>query len=116
MKKIKTTTYNFPVIIEKDEDGFFVADCPELVGCHTQGKTLEEAITNIRDAIALNLNMKLGFRFRDQSGSHAVYVHPDGRRVTIPIHPSDTIGIGLPTKIIKKDLQITKSKFIELLK
>lgn len=57
MKKIKTTTYNFPVIIEKDADGFFVADCPELIGCHTQGKTLEEAITNIRDAIKLNLKV-----------------------------------------------------------
>ncbi|OGM59105.1 hypothetical protein A3A75_05190 [Candidatus Woesebacteria bacterium RIFCSPLOWO2_01_FULL_39_10] len=50
-------TYNFPVIIEKDEDGFFVADCPDLPGCHTQGKTLEEAITNIRDAIKLNLKI-----------------------------------------------------------
>ncbi len=57
MKKIKTTTYNFPVVVEKDEDGFFVADCPELSGCHTQGNTLEEAITNIRDAIKLNLEI-----------------------------------------------------------
>ncbi len=57
MKKIKTQTYNFPVIIEKDEDGFFVADCPDLAGCHTQGKTIEEAITNIRDAIKLHLKI-----------------------------------------------------------
>lgn len=57
MKKIQTTTYNFPVIIEKDEEGFFVADCPDLAGCHTQGRTLEEAITNIRDAIKLNLKI-----------------------------------------------------------
>ena len=60
--------------------------------------------------------MKIDFKFRDQSGSHAVYVHSDGRRTTIPIHPSDTIGIGLLTKIIKKDLEITKDKFIKLLK
>ncbi|MDO8573170.1 MAG: type II toxin-antitoxin system HicA family toxin [Candidatus Daviesbacteria bacterium] len=59
---------------------------------------------------------RLGFRFRDQSGSHAVYTHSDGRRTTIPIHPPDTIGIGLLTKIIKKDLEITKDKFIKLLK
>lgn len=57
MKKTKTQTYNFPVIIEKDEDGFFVADCPDLAGCHTQGKTLEEAITNIRDVIKLHLKI-----------------------------------------------------------
>jgi len=37
-QRIKTTTYKFPVIVEKDEDGFFVADCPDLQGCHTQGK------------------------------------------------------------------------------
>lgn len=57
MKLIKTKTYNFPVIIEKDEDGFFVADCPDLQGCHAQGKTLEKAITNIRDVIKLNLKI-----------------------------------------------------------
>lgn len=53
----KITTYKFPVIIEKDKDGFFVADCPDLPGCHTQGNTIEEAITNIRDAIKLNLKI-----------------------------------------------------------
>lgn len=52
-----TTTYKFPVIIEKDEDGFYVADCPNLQGCHTQGKTLEQAITNMRDAITLNIKI-----------------------------------------------------------
>ena len=59
MKKAhkKTTIYKFPVIIEKDEDGFFVADCPDLQGCHSQGATIEEAITNIRDAIKLNLKI-----------------------------------------------------------
>lgn len=50
-------TYQFPIIIEKDEDGYFVADCPDLPGCHTQGKILEEAITSIREAIELNLEI-----------------------------------------------------------
>ena len=57
MKKVKTITYEFPVVIEKDGDGFFVADCLDLAGCHTQGKTIEEAITNIRDAIKLHLTI-----------------------------------------------------------
>lgn len=57
MKKLQTTTYHFPVIIEKDEDGFFVADCPDLLGCHTQGRTIEEAIDNIRDVIKLHLKI-----------------------------------------------------------
>ncbi len=60
--------------------------------------------------------LKLGFLFRDQSGSHAVYIRSDGRRTTIPIHPTQTIGVGLLTKIIKKDLQISKNEFIKLLK
>lgn len=60
--------------------------------------------------------LKLGFYFRDQSGSHAVYVHPDGRKTTISIHPSETIGIGLLVKIIRKDLGISKEEFINLLK
>lgn len=58
----------------------------------------------------------LGFIFRAQSGSHAVYIHPDGRKTTIPIHPSQTIGIGLVTKIIKRDLKITKNEFKEILR
>ena len=47
----------FTIVIEQDEDGFFVADCPDLAGCHTQGLTLEEAISNIRDAIKLHLKI-----------------------------------------------------------
>ncbi len=41
----------FRVIIEADEDGVFVAECPTLPGCVTQGRTREEALVNIRDAI-----------------------------------------------------------------
>jgi antitoxin HicB len=41
----------FRVTIEPDEDGIFVAQCPALPGCISQGKTYEEAMTNIRDAI-----------------------------------------------------------------
>ena len=46
-------TYRFQVIIELDEDGYYVADVPALQGCHTQGKTFEEALENIREVIAL---------------------------------------------------------------
>ena len=40
------------VIIEKDETGYYVAEVPALPGCVSQGKTLQEARTNIREAIA----------------------------------------------------------------
>jgi len=45
----------FQVIVEQDEAGFFVVECPALRACDTQGKTYEEAIENIHDVIALGL-------------------------------------------------------------
>jgi len=44
-----------PVLVEKDEDDFFVVECPLLRGCFTQGKTLEEAVKNIHEVIELCL-------------------------------------------------------------
>lgn len=40
-----------PVVLESDEDGFIVASCPSLPGCHSQGRSEEEALSNIREAI-----------------------------------------------------------------
>jgi len=45
----------FQVIIEQDEAGYFVAECPALKACYTQGRTYEEVIENIKDVIALCL-------------------------------------------------------------
>jgi antitoxin HicB len=39
------------ILIAPDEDGMFVAECPTLPGCISQGKTRTEAISNIKDAI-----------------------------------------------------------------
>ena len=39
------------VIISKGEDGFWISQCPSLPGCISQGRTKEDAIQNIRDAI-----------------------------------------------------------------
>jgi predicted RNase H-like HicB family nuclease len=44
----------FPVVIEKDEEGYF-ALCPRLQGCYTQGDSYEEVLKNIQDAIVLHL-------------------------------------------------------------
>lgn len=41
----------FRVIIEQDEDGVFVAQCPSLPGCISQGKTRDEVQANIKEAI-----------------------------------------------------------------
>ena len=42
---------NLLVLFERDEDGWEVASCPTLRGCHSQGRTRDEALTNIREAI-----------------------------------------------------------------
>lgn len=41
----------FRVLIEEDEDGMFIATCPSLPGCVSEGKNREQARANIRDAI-----------------------------------------------------------------
>jgi len=43
------------VVIEQDEDGIYVAHCPALEGCYTQGDTYEEAMRNIKDVIQMCL-------------------------------------------------------------
>ena len=46
------------VVIERDEDGVWVAECPAIPGCVSQGETKDEAIANIREAIALCLEVR----------------------------------------------------------
>ena len=44
-------------LIYRGEDGYWVAECPSLPGCISQGRTREEAIRNIREAIALYIEV-----------------------------------------------------------
>lgn len=48
-------THEFNVVIEKDEDGYFVASVPSLRGCHTQAKSLDVLMKRIKEAIELCL-------------------------------------------------------------
>ncbi len=48
---LKGENVRYRVIIERDEDGIYVAECPALPGCVSQGKTRSEALVNIQDAI-----------------------------------------------------------------
>ncbi len=48
----------FLVTMERDEDGYYVVECPSLPGCVSQGKTLEEALANIREAIEGILDLR----------------------------------------------------------
>jgi predicted RNase H-like HicB family nuclease len=48
----------FNIVIEKDEDGYYVASVPELPGCHTQAKDLDQLVARIREAISLYLEVE----------------------------------------------------------
>jgi len=51
--------YRFSVVIEKDSEGYF-AFCSELQGCYTQGNTYEEVLENVKDAIRLHIEDRIG--------------------------------------------------------
>ena len=53
--KAKVARLRFPVIVEVDEDGYYIVSCPLFKGCHSYGETMEEAMDNIREAIELCL-------------------------------------------------------------
>ncbi len=54
-----------------------------------------------------------GFLYSHTTGSHMIYKHSDGRRTTIPHHSGEEIGPGLLNKIIKKDLGLSREKFLK---
>lgn len=66
----KPETIHLPILVETDEDGIYIVSCPVFKGCHSYGKTIDEAIENIREVIEMcmdeekpaNLNRFIGFR------------------------------------------------------
>ena len=48
----------FNVVIEKDEDGFYIATVPSLPDCHTQAKGMDELLERIKEAISLYLEVE----------------------------------------------------------
>lgn len=50
---------DFKIIIERDEDGRFVASAPEVPGCYSEGETYEEAMVNIKEALGLCLEVAM---------------------------------------------------------
>lgn len=52
---MKRKVYNFTVVIEQDADGWFVAKVPDIQGCATQGRTKEQALERVKEAIQVCL-------------------------------------------------------------
>jgi predicted RNase H-like HicB family nuclease len=51
-------TLRLSVVIESDEDGYYVASVPELPGCHTQAKSLDELMERVKEAVDLYLEVE----------------------------------------------------------
>jgi predicted RNase H-like HicB family nuclease len=50
--------WGFNVVVERDEDGYYVASVPALRGCHTQAKSLDELVSRVQEAIQLCLEVE----------------------------------------------------------
>lgn len=46
-------TYHLPIVVEVDEDDFFIVSCPLYKGCHSYGKNIDEALDNLKEVIAM---------------------------------------------------------------
>lgn len=61
---------HFPIIIEMDEDEYYIVSCPLFKGCHSYGETIDEAMKNIQEVIEMcleetkpeDLNKFIGYR------------------------------------------------------
>lgn len=58
MTQKKREVLKFTVALEPGEDGYIIAECPAIPGCMSQGRTQEEALENIKDAILACLEMR----------------------------------------------------------
>ncbi len=72
MKVSETKILHLPILIEQDEDNFYIVSCPVFKGCHSYGATIDEALSNIKEVIdicieeekekAPQINRFVGFR------------------------------------------------------
>lgn len=72
MNKEETKTLHLPILVEQDEDNYYIVSCPVFKGGHSYGSTIDEALVNIREVIELcieeekekdiGMNRFVGFR------------------------------------------------------
>jgi len=56
--KVLSKNQKLPLLVERGEDGFYVVECPLFDGCYSQGKTIDEALKNIREVVGMILKEK----------------------------------------------------------
>ncbi len=82
----------FTVIIEQDEEEYYVATIPQLHGCHTQARSLDELMVRVREAIELCLRVTVSpFVRADQGGNRGGGGTVAGRRCLTPSPDRDTM-------------------------
>lgn len=72
MKISETKILHLPILVEQDEDNFYIVSCPVFKGCHSYGSTIDEALVNIKEVIDMcieegkekssEINRFVGFR------------------------------------------------------
>ncbi|MEH2380061.1 MAG: type II toxin-antitoxin system HicB family antitoxin [Nostoc sp.] len=65
---INPTNREFYVIIERDEDGYYIGQVPQLKACYSQGETIDELMANMKEVIELCLERKSDERVPTNSG------------------------------------------------
>ena len=65
----------FPVFLEKDEDGFYVVECPVFSGCYSQGKTIDEALKNVKEVIELCLEEEENIEIAESYSPREISLH-----------------------------------------
>ena len=112
--KEKNKRHQYKILIERDEDGYFIASVPALPGCHTQSKTLPDLIIRVKDAIKLCLEIsRVNSSYQKQIESFA-YEPADGRATIVPKHGGEDIGRGLLRQILR-EIEIAPEQFLEYL-
>jgi predicted RNase H-like HicB family nuclease len=72
MKISEIETLHLPILVEQDEDNFYIVSCPVFKGCHSYGKTIDGALENLKEVITMcieeekertaEINRFIGFR------------------------------------------------------
>ena len=61
MKPSKNKILHLPILIEQDEDNVYIVSCPVFKGCHSYGKTVDDALVNIREVIDMCMDEAILF-------------------------------------------------------